>query len=52
MNDTFLMGMLNRLAASQVFTTDEIAAVLPEAASYADRAAGLLAVPISRSPRD
>ncbi len=47
-----LMGALNRLAASQVFTTDHIAGVLPEAAAYAHKAAGLLAVPVSRSPRD
>jgi light-regulated signal transduction histidine kinase (bacteriophytochrome) len=44
--------MLNRLAASQVFSTDQISSILPAASSYANRAAGLLAVPISRSPRD
>ena len=47
-----IVAMLNRLAASQVFTTDHIAGFLPEAASYANRAAGLLAVPVSRAPRD
>jgi light-regulated signal transduction histidine kinase (bacteriophytochrome) len=47
-----IVSMLNRLAASQVYTTDHIASVLPEAASYANKAAGLLAVPVSRAPRD
>jgi light-regulated signal transduction histidine kinase (bacteriophytochrome) len=36
-----IVAMLNRLAASQVFTTDHIAGFLPEATSYANRAAGL-----------
>ncbi|AHE56879.1 HWE histidine kinase domain-containing protein [Sphingomonas sanxanigenens] len=43
---------LNRLASSQVFATDSIATILPEAADYADIAAGLIAIPLSRSPRD
>jgi light-regulated signal transduction histidine kinase (bacteriophytochrome) len=47
-----LVGALNGLAASQVFTTDHIGALLPDARHYAHRAAGLLALPVSRSPRD
>ncbi|RJG55837.1 GAF domain-containing protein [Sphingobium terrigena] len=47
-----IVSMLNRVAASQVYTTDTLSRVLPEAAAYADRAAGLLAIPLSRRPRD
>lgn len=47
-----IVAMLNRTAASQVFTTDSIARILPDAIAHADRAAGLLAIPISRRPRD
>ncbi len=47
-----IVSMLNRVAASQVYTTDTLSRVLPDAAAYADRAAGLLAIPLSRRPRD
>jgi light-regulated signal transduction histidine kinase (bacteriophytochrome)/CheY-like chemotaxis protein len=47
-----VVSMLNRLAASQVYTTDHIAGLLPDAAGYASKAAGLLAIPVSRAPRD
>ena len=47
-----IVSMLNRTAASQVYTTDSIARIMPEALAHADRAAGLLAIPISRRPRD
>ncbi|SER05692.1 HWE histidine kinase domain-containing protein [Sphingobium sp. YR768] len=47
-----IVGMLNQVAASQVYTTDCLSAVLPEAAAYADRASGILAIPLSRRPRD
>jgi light-regulated signal transduction histidine kinase (bacteriophytochrome) len=47
-----LLEVLNRSAASQVFTTDHIAGLVPEAEAYASKAAGLLAVPVSRAPRD
>ena len=47
-----IVTMLNRVAASQIYTTDNLSAVLPGAADYADRAAGLLAIPLSRRPRD
>ncbi len=47
-----LVRELNRTAAGQVYATDHIADFLPEAAAWADSAAGMLALPISRSPRD
>ncbi len=47
-----IVTMLNRVATSQIYTTDTLSAVLPGAADYADRAAGLLAIPLSRRPRD
>lgn len=43
---------LNRTTAGRVYATDRIADFLPEAADWSDRAAGMLALPISRSPRD
>jgi light-regulated signal transduction histidine kinase (bacteriophytochrome) len=47
-----LVRRLNAMAAGRVFATDHLADVLPQAADYANVAAGLLAIPISRSPRD
>ena len=47
-----IVNMINRVAASQVYTTDCLGSILPEAAAYADRAAGVLAIPLSRRPRD
>ena len=47
-----IVSMLNRTAASQIFTTDNLSQLLPDAARHADRAAGVLAIPISRRPRD
>jgi light-regulated signal transduction histidine kinase (bacteriophytochrome) len=49
---TGLVRFLNRTATSRAFATHEIGAVHPPAADYPERAAGLLAVPISRAPRD
>jgi light-regulated signal transduction histidine kinase (bacteriophytochrome)/CheY-like chemotaxis protein len=43
---------LNERAGKSVFATDSISMLLPEAASYADRTAGMMAIPLSRSPRD
>ncbi|TFF21995.1 hybrid sensor histidine kinase/response regulator [Jiella endophytica] len=43
---------LNRAAASRVYATEQLSAVYPKAQEFPDRAAGLLAIPISRSPRD
>ncbi|WP_022681998.1 HWE histidine kinase domain-containing protein [Sphingobium bisphenolivorans] len=47
-----IVAMLNRNAAGQLFTTDNLSKIMPEAAAFADRAAGLLALPLSRRPRD
>ncbi len=43
---------LNQVTSGQVFTTDQISSLVPNAEAYANRAAGLLAIPLSRSPRD
>ncbi|MCJ8056576.1 GAF domain-containing protein [Shinella curvata] len=47
-----IVRALNSAAATRVFATDEIASLLPEATEFADSAAGMMAIPISRSPRD
>ncbi len=47
-----LLHSLHDIDTSRVFATDSIAERHPPAARYADRAAGMLAVPISRTPRD
>ena len=47
-----LTRFLNRASASRVYATDELSSVHPKADSFVDRAAGVLAIPISRSPRD
>lgn len=47
-----LVKTLNRTTVSQIFQTDCIASVTPDAEKYAERAAGLLALPVSRNPRD
>jgi light-regulated signal transduction histidine kinase (bacteriophytochrome)/CheY-like chemotaxis protein len=47
-----IVRALNGTAAGKVFATDHIGSILPGAESFADAAAGLLAIPISRSPRD
>jgi light-regulated signal transduction histidine kinase (bacteriophytochrome) len=43
---------LNTLPPGQVFATNELVSVMPQAAAFADRAAGMLSIPISKSPRD
>ncbi len=43
---------LNRISSSEVFMTDRIAQLIPAATEFADKAAGMLAIPLSRSPRD
>ena len=43
---------LNTLAAGRVFATDHLAAIVPGAEDYAAQAAGVLSIPISRTPRD
>jgi light-regulated signal transduction histidine kinase (bacteriophytochrome) len=47
-----IVRALNTAAATRVFATDEIASLVPEAEEYTESAAGMLAIPISRSPRD
>jgi light-regulated signal transduction histidine kinase (bacteriophytochrome) len=47
-----IVRALNGLAAGRVFTTDTIGSLVDGAGEYAEQAAGLLAIPISRSPRD
>lgn len=47
-----LMQFLNRTAASRVYAVHALASVHPEAAEYAETASGVLAVPVSRKPRD
>ncbi|EJL32057.1 HWE histidine kinase domain-containing protein [Novosphingobium sp. AP12] len=49
---TQLARFLNTAGASTVWSSDAIAAVYPPAAEWGDKAAGLLALPVSRSPRD
>lgn len=47
-----IVRALNGLAAGRVFTTDHIGGMIDNAGHFADKAAGMLAIPISRSPRD
>lgn len=47
-----IVRALNGLAAGRVFTTDRIGSLIEDAGRFADKAAGMLAIPISRSPRD
>ncbi|MER0239715.1 HWE histidine kinase domain-containing protein [Fulvimarina sp. MAC8] len=47
-----LARFLNRAAASRIYSSDELGAVYPPAKEFEHEAAGLLAIPISRSPRD
>jgi light-regulated signal transduction histidine kinase (bacteriophytochrome)/CheY-like chemotaxis protein len=47
-----IVRALNGLAAGRVYTTDHIGSLVEDAGKFATEAAGLLAIPISRSPRD
>jgi light-regulated signal transduction histidine kinase (bacteriophytochrome) len=47
-----IIAALNGTAAGRVFATDRIADLVPAAEGHAAVAAGLLALPISRRPRD
>ena len=47
-----IIRALNGTAAGKVFATDHIASIVPGADEFASSAAGLLALPISRGPRD
>ncbi|WCM26893.1 GAF domain-containing protein [Sphingomonas sp. QA11] len=47
-----IIRALNGTAAGKVFATDRIASIMPGAEAFASAAAGMLAIPISRAPRD
>ncbi|RVV98456.1 GAF domain-containing protein [Mesobaculum littorinae] len=47
-----LARVLNTAISGQVLTVDNLSRIHPPAAEYADQVAGILAIPISRSPRD
>lgn len=43
---------LNAMTPGHIFATDHLSGVLPQAERWADLGAGLLALPLSRTPRD
>ena len=47
-----LVRFLNRTAASKAYATDEIGRVHEPGRDFTERAAGMLAIPVSRTPRD
>ncbi len=47
-----LARFLNTAETGSIYATDEIAARYPKGVAFVDRAAGLLALPVSRTPRD
>jgi light-regulated signal transduction histidine kinase (bacteriophytochrome) len=47
-----IIPVLNRHSQGKVLATDHIAALVPGAEEFAAQAAGMLAIPISRAPRD
>jgi light-regulated signal transduction histidine kinase (bacteriophytochrome) len=47
-----LRSFLDGVSASRVYSSNEIESVFPAANSFKDRAAGMLAIPISTIPRD
>jgi light-regulated signal transduction histidine kinase (bacteriophytochrome)/CheY-like chemotaxis protein len=47
-----IVRALNSTAAGAVYATDHIGSIVRDAESFASSAAGMLAIPISRSPRD
>jgi light-regulated signal transduction histidine kinase (bacteriophytochrome)/CheY-like chemotaxis protein len=47
-----LVRVLREKDTHSVFATNEIAGLLPSAAAWSEKAAGMLAVPLSRAPRD
>lgn len=47
-----IVRALHGTAADKVYATDHIASIVPGAEEFASSAAGMLALPISRSPRD
>ena len=49
---TGLTRFLDQSAASRVLPVNDLGHVYPPARDYAERAAGMLAIPVSRTPRD
>jgi light-regulated signal transduction histidine kinase (bacteriophytochrome)/CheY-like chemotaxis protein len=47
-----IVRFLTEKATTQVFATESIQTFLPGAGTYADRSAGMIAIPLSRNPRD
>ena len=47
-----IVPMLHASASSRVIATDSLKEKIPQAASFADKVAGALIIPVSRSPRD
>ena len=47
-----VMRFLHRTPPSKVYLTDRLGSVHPPARDFTERACGLLAIPVSRSPRD
>ncbi|WP_460077306.1 HWE histidine kinase domain-containing protein [Roseibium sp. ROS1] len=47
-----LAKRLNAMPAGEIHCTSELASFLPEAADFVARAAGMLSIPISKTPRD
>ncbi|GJD87181.1 hypothetical protein BHAOGJBA_0681 [Methylobacterium hispanicum] len=47
-----LTRFLNRTATSRVYATHALGGAYEPAAAFADRASGILAIPVSREPRD
>lgn len=47
-----IIKALHSTAAGRVFATDRISSLVPDALEHASKAAGMLAIPISRAPRD
>ena len=47
-----LVGWLNETMTDGIFHTDHLSALVPKALGFADKASGMLAISVSRSPRD
>lgn len=47
-----LRRFLDRAAANQIYSTENLGNVYPSAQGFVERAAGILVIPVSRSPRD
>jgi light-regulated signal transduction histidine kinase (bacteriophytochrome) len=47
-----LSARLRLMGQNRVFATDDLTTIAPDAAQYLHRAAGMLAIPISSTPRD